>query len=97
VSQTLLNHSTAKVREYHQIGSFIGDLLQGGLVKLAEEEGLVVETLSLQGRADYAGRREPVGINMRYNQHVLSPSYHLCRLLAQLLKLGKLLQNLLAL
>ena len=69
----LLDHSAAQIREYNQIGSLVGNLIQRTLIELPEEERLVVYVQPLQGSADDSSSREPIGIHVRDHEKILLP------------------------
>ena len=75
----LRNHSTAKVREYDQIGPNIGNLVYCRLIKLAEKFGLIVQAASLQSSADDSCCREPISIHVRDDEEILFGLDDLCR------------------
>ena len=67
----LLDHSTAQIGEYDQIGAVICNLFYCRLIKLAEKFGLEVQAAPLQGGADYSRCREPICIHMRDDEKIL--------------------------
>ncbi len=72
--QDLLDHPAAQIGEYDQIRTMVGNLLQSVLIKLPEEEGLVVDVLPIQGGAYDGSGGEPICIYMGDNQNLLLPA-----------------------
>ena len=79
----LLDHSAAQIREYHQIGSLVGNFIQRTLIELPEEERFVVYIQPLQGCADDSSSREPIRIHVRDHEKILLPANLLGGILAE--------------